>query len=223
LKQTLFWLFLLSQLCACNLISNPNPTQVFDQIVSQTQTALAKLPQPQAFTPSIQSTDQPATPDSTALTTIPVTQVEEIPTQPSSNLSEWADCGGILLARIVETPEYTKDLFEHHAQGVFINLFVEMSNVSDQIIQVWDEDYILQGSRDEKLLTYSPQKAATGYLFIVRGGNLYQDQLKPGQSWKTYLSFDVDPLGQEWMLVVKPGNEIGQKVCEVSLSLSKQY
>lgn len=223
MKQTLFWLFLVAQLCACNLISNPNPTQVFDQIVSQTQTALAKLPQPQAFTPSLQSTDQPATPVPAVLTTIPVSQVEEILTQPSGNFSEWVDCGDLLLARIVETPEYTKDLFEHHAQGIFINLLVEMSNVSNQIIQVWDEDYLLQGTMDGKLLTYSPQKAATGYLFIVRGGNLYQDQLKPGGSWKTYLSFDVDPLGQEWMLVIKPGNEIGQKVCEVSLSLSPLY
>ena len=225
LKRILIWFFLVLQLCACNLISYPDPAQIFNHIVSQTQTALAKLPQPQAYTPAPQETDLPINPTSINLPTIMPTLLVVNPTQPSSNelmgsFSAWEDCGGILLARIVDPPEYTKDLFEHHAQGIFINLFLEMTNRSNQTVQVWDEDYFIEGSRDGKLLTYSPQKAATGYLFIVRGGNLYQDELKPGESWKTYLSFDVDPLGQDWMIVIKPGNEVGQKVCEVKIRLT---
>jgi hypothetical protein len=220
LKHSIYCLIVVLMLCACNLISSPDPTADINHIVSQTQTALAKLSQYQATTPTSQSTVQPIIPNSSAPITIAPTQITETPTQSHGDFSAWADCGGILQARIVEVPEYTKDMFEYHAKGIFINLLLEMANVSNQIVQVWDEDYYLEGTRDGKLLTYSPQKAATGYLFIVRGGNLYQDQLKPGKSWKTYLSFDVDPLGKEWMLVVKPGNEIGQKVCEVSISLS---
>jgi len=130
-------------------------------------------------------------------------------------------CGEALIARVSTPLEFTKDLFEHHAQGVFLIVILEMQNLSPQPIQIWDGDYIVEAQVTDKTISYPIQKAATGYLFITRGKYLSQDQIKPGEKWATYLAFDVDPHGTGWTLVVKPGYEINQQICEVQIALTE--
>jgi hypothetical protein len=140
---------------------------------------------------------------------------------PAVGLGSQAQCGAAFIAQVSKPPEMTKDLFEHHAHGIFLIVILEMQNITEQPIQIWDGDYSLEGIVDNKTQVYTPQKAATGYLFITRGNSLNQDQIKPGITWRTYLAFDVNPTGKDWKLVVKPGYEINQQICEIKIALTQ--
>jgi len=130
-------------------------------------------------------------------------------------------CGPALTARLVEAPVYRRDLFEHHASGTFVILRLELVNQSTFPIQIWDQDYSLQGEINVKEVTYPPHAAATGYLYIERPSNMYQDLIQPGETWRSSVAFDVPPEGQRWRLVLRPGSEFDQQVCEVSLPLDR--
>jgi hypothetical protein len=128
-------------------------------------------------------------------------------------------CGGLLDARLLRPPTYQVDLFEHHAIGAFMILRLEMLNRSEFPIQVWDEDYTLEGRVYGRPVAYGPDKAATGYLYIESGGKLYQDRIDPGLAWRTQLAFDINPQGEGWELVVRPGAEFDEQVCEVRIPI----
>jgi hypothetical protein len=130
-------------------------------------------------------------------------------------------CGPALTARLVEAPAFRRDLFEHHASGIFLILRLELVNQSTFPIQIWAQDYSLQGEVNGKTVSYAPQPAATGYLYIERPSNLYQDLIQPGETWRTSLAFDVAPEGQNFRLALKPGSEFNQQVCEVSIPLNR--
>lgn len=130
-------------------------------------------------------------------------------------------CGQALTARLVEAPHTQKDLFEHHAEGAFMILRLELVNQSLFPIQIWDQDYFLQGEVNGQSVTYAPHVAATGYLYIERPARLYQDLIQPGETWRTALAFDIPPQGRQWSLILRPGSEFDQQVCEVSLPLNR--
>ena len=130
-------------------------------------------------------------------------------------------CGPAMTARLVEAPDFQRDLFEHHALGTFLILRLELVNQSTFPIQIWDQDYSLQGEINGKPVSYTPHKAATGYLYIERPSNLYQDLVQPGETWRTSVVFDVAPEGQHWRFDLKPGSEFNQQVCEVSIPLDR--
>jgi len=189
-----------------------------------TQTNLAELPPPSIHTISPDATQTLTIPESLETATIPTltigpTTIIDPPAQPGIGLA--IPCGEAFIAKVTQPPEFEKDLFEHHARGTFLIVLLEMLNVTDQPIQIWDEDYYLTGTVNKKMVTLTPHKAATGYLFIVRGNDLNQDQIEPGITWRTYLAFDINPQGTHWVLVVKPGSEWGKPVCEVSIPLTQ--
>ena len=130
-------------------------------------------------------------------------------------------CGAALTARLVEAPDYRRDLFEHHASGTFLILRLELVNQSTFPIQIWDQDYSLQDEINGKQVTYVPHTAATGYLYIERPSNLVQDLIQPGETWRTSLAFDVPAEGQQRRLVIRPGSEFNQQVCQVSIPLDR--
>lgn len=130
-------------------------------------------------------------------------------------------CGPALTARLVDAPVYRRDLFEHHAAGTFLILRLELFNQSNFPIQIWDQDYSLEGEINAQPVSYSLQAAATGYLYIERPSNLYQDLIQPGETWRTSVAFDVAPNGQRWKLVLRPGSEFNQQVCQVSIPLDR--
>lgn len=130
-------------------------------------------------------------------------------------------CGPALSARLIDAPRVQRDLFEHHAQGTFLTLRLELVNQSDFPIQIWDGDYFLQGEVNGKTVTYAPHAAATGYLYIDQPANLYQDLIQPGETWRTALAFDVPPEGQGWTLILRPGSEFNEQVCQVSIPLGR--
>jgi hypothetical protein len=141
----------------------------------------------------------------------------------SENINRVGDpveCGPM----VIEVPNYpvqTRDMFEHHAEGVYMILDLEISNRIHQPIQIWDEDYSLEGFSREEKITFKPDKAASGYLYIENPVNLNQDLIKPGGLWRTKLAFDINPEGSDWTLVVKPGDEIGQPICTAKISISQ--
>ncbi len=159
-----------------------------------------------------------------AATYIPVTPLPE-PTQagptPGPGYTFPHACGQALTARLIDSPRFQKDLFEHHASGTFLTLRLELANQSNFPIQIWDQDYFVQGEVDGEIVTYSPHAAATGYLYIEQPSNLYQDLIQPGETWRTALAFDVAPAGQGWTFVLRPGSEFNEQVCEVSIPLSR--
>lgn len=130
-------------------------------------------------------------------------------------------CGEAFSARLVEAPRVQRDLFEHHAEGSFLILRLELVNETTFPIQIWDEDYSLQGEVNGMVVTYTPHTAATGYLYIERPSNLYQDLIQPGETWRTALAFDVAQEGQHWQLILRPGSEFNEQVCEVSIALDR--
>ncbi|MFC2054557.1 hypothetical protein ACFLV7_09740 [Chloroflexota bacterium] len=130
-------------------------------------------------------------------------------------------CGSIFTARVPELPIFVKDMFEHHADGTYLIVDLELIKELGQTVQIWDGDYYIEGQKNGELVLYSPDKAATGYLYIQNPVNLSQDRIEPGGMWRTKLAFDVDPLGEDWVLVVKPGSEIGRELCEVRIPLTR--
>lgn len=128
-------------------------------------------------------------------------------------------CASALTGRILSPPKLQSDLFEHHAEGIFLIVKLQLVNQMAYPIQVWAQDYFIEGELAGKPVSYSPHKAATGYLYIDSPSHLWQDLIAPGFPWSTSLAFDVNPNGQNWALVVKPGNQLGAPLCEMRIPL----
>ena len=143
------------------------------------------------------------------------------PPNPENGIGKELYCGEVLTARVSKPPELAKDMFEHHAQGIFLTLELELQNLAQKPVQIWDQDYIVEGIVDGNPVKYSPHPAATGYLYIDSATNLSQDRIQPGLPWKTRLAFDVAPDGEQWVLVVKPGSKVNSPLCEVRIPLSQ--
>jgi hypothetical protein len=130
-------------------------------------------------------------------------------------------CGGLMTAQLTSSPLVQTDLFEHHSSGIFQILNLVLDNRASFPIQIWDGDYSLEGSLDGQPVSYNLDRDATGYLYIEGPGQTVQGLLQPGQVYPTRLAFDVDPRGSNWTLVIRPGSEFNQQVCEVRLSLQR--
>jgi hypothetical protein len=131
------------------------------------------------------------------------------------------NCGNVLRAKIIGSPVFQKDLFEHHAQGEYLHVKIQLVNITDTPIQIWDEDYFVEGVVDGQLHTYSRDKAATGYLYVENPVNLSQGLIGGGEVWRTAVAFDIPEDGKDWMLVVKPGSEFDEQVCELRIPLTR--
>ena len=155
-------------------------------------------------------------------------ELDNNPTQEAAELLESVDTGkigepvdcGPLIIKVPRAPYFVGDMFEHHAQGEYLIVDLEIVNKLNQSIQIWDEDYFVNGSIQGEDAIYSPDKAATGYLYIENPVNLSQDRIDPGGIWSTTLAFDVDPEAEDWELIVKPGAEPGFLICEARFSLT---
>jgi hypothetical protein len=200
--------------------SNTQQADLLGTVVAATQNAISTLlPPPQVITPYKSLTPQIlTTPTGIDIKTSLVTAENPIITAiPGINMP--ARCGELLTVHVNTKPEIVKDLFEHHAKGVYLIVLLELENTSDQAVQIWDEDYFIEATLNNQPVVYTPDKAATGYLFITRGNNLHQDLIQPAANWKSYLAFDVNPVSQEYVLLVQPGGEIGKSLCEVRINL----
>jgi len=192
----------------------------FLQTTSGTQTSIVTLPPPAIYTPEVNPTFEQEIPPGTDTPPLQETSDANQPENNQGKIGEPVACGNLLIVRVMQPVETTRDLFEHHANGTFLIVLLEIENISDAPIQIWDEDYYLEGQVNGVSTMVSPQKAATGYLFITRGNNLSQDEIIPGNRWKTYLAFDVSLDGSGWKLIVTPGKEGGDQVCEAVILLN---
>lgn len=129
-------------------------------------------------------------------------------------------CQSILAATLPRPYRTQRQLFEHNAVGEYIIVDLQLKNLSQAPIQIWDDDYRLEGILDGASVSYPIQKAATGYLFIDQPDNLWQDLLVPNQDWETTLAFDVDPRGHDWILNLSPGAEVNEQICRLEIPLS---
>jgi hypothetical protein len=164
----------------------------------------------------------PADVPTPAVTVLPEATAEaplSSPSTPGPQYTYQYSCGGLLDARLMDAPLFQKDLFEHHASGTFLILRLELINQTENPIFIWDQDYSVEGVVDGRPVVYAPHKAATGYLYIESPNNLSQGLIQPGEIWRTRLAFDVDPRGEEWVFVVRPGSEFGEQACEARIPL----
>ena len=159
------------------------------------------------------------TPDEAVMGNVSVTASP--PPAPANEIGAELPCGAYLTARVPHPPELVKEMFEHHAQGIFLTLELELRNLASKPVQIWDQDYSIVGVVKGNPVKFSPHPAATGYLYIDNSTNLSQDRIQPGHPWKTRLAFDVDPEGEQWILVVKPGNKANAPICEVHIPLTR--
>lgn len=148
--------------------------------------------------------------------------VESTPS-PIHHIGEQAACGETLSAIVSDAPVRQVDLFEHHAKGEFLLVSLELENRGTTPLQIYDQDYYLEGILNGNAVVYQPDKAATGYLYIQNAGNLYQDLIMPGVRWRTNLAFDIAPQVSNLTLVVKPGAKFQHQACEVRISLELDY
>jgi hypothetical protein len=162
-------------------------------------------------------------PPTPAVTAVPESTDAVTPSGPTPGPAYLHDhpCGGIFSARLLDAPRFQQDLFEHHAAGTFLILRLQLANQTDYDFQIWDEDYYVEATLDGRSVVYPPHKAATGYLYIERPTNLYQDVITSGENWHTGLVFDVDPDAKDLVLVVKPGSEFDEQVCEARIPLTR--
>jgi len=130
-------------------------------------------------------------------------------------------CDGILSVKLTDSPLFQKDLFEHHADGEFLILRLQLVNQSNFPIQIWDQDYSVEAQLGGQNLVYSPHKAATGYLYIENSVDMYQDLLQPGATARIALAFDVDPHATDWVFGLKPGSKFHEQVCETRIPLTR--
>lgn len=146
------------------------------------------------------------------------------PTESSSPVStptqtnETPGCENILAMRLLDLPEQTKDLFEHHAKGTFLILHLEVINLTQTPIQIYSDDYTLILPQDNSAIQLKPHAAATNYLYLVRGDSFYQDQIKAAGIWRTYLAFDIPPNTTHWELRVTPGAGNSPPLCQTTIS-----
>jgi hypothetical protein len=148
----------------------------------------------------------------------------ETPTLPAERTvsppgTEFA-CGEAFSVQLTTQPRFQKDLFEHHADGTFLILNVQVTNLTTFPLQIWDGDYFVTGSVNGRPVTLSPHKAATGYLYVDSPHNLIQDVIPAGAKFNIALAFDVDPNGAAWDFIFKPGFEYHEQVCEVRIPLT---
>ncbi len=130
-------------------------------------------------------------------------------------------CGEALTARLLVAPRFSTDLFEHHAQGVFAQLRLELTNPGAEDIQVWAQDYRLDYTIGKAQKSQEIHKAATGFLFIEGGVSLWQTMLSPGQSTRVAVVFDIPAAAQNLILRITPGAAFSRPVCQVNIPLDK--
>ena len=158
-----------------------------------------------------------------AATVLPVTGIPSTPSAPAPGPAYTYpySCGGLMTAQLKSAPKLQKDLFEHHAEGTFLILNLQLLNETTFPIQVWDGDYWVEAQLDGELVQYPLHKAATGYLYLDGAQDLYQDLIQPATNWRTSLAFDVDPGAEDLAFLFRPGSEFGEQVCEVRIPLSR--
>ncbi len=139
---------------------------------------------------------------------------------PSTSAGSELDCQGILSGQLARPVRTQQQLFEHNAEGEFVIVDLQLENLSRNPVQIWDDDYVIEGFIGGAPVSYPIQKAATGYLYIQDSRNLWQDLLLTGQPWETTLAFDVDPRSERWELVLSPGSEVNEQICELRIPLS---
>lgn len=225
MKNLLFLLVIALLLTGCIFQkSNSEQIDLLSTVVAATQNAISTLlPPPQVITPFKSPAPQIIITSTEMEIKVTTATIENPMSTAIPGISMPARCDELLIAQVNNGPEIVKDMFEHHARGVYLIVLLELENISDQAIQIWDEDYFIEATLNNKSVIYSPDKAATGYLFITRGNNLYQDLIQPFASWKSYLAFDVDPASQEYVLLIQPGGEIGKSLCEIRINLDIWY
>jgi hypothetical protein len=130
-------------------------------------------------------------------------------------------CDGIFSVRFLNAPHFQKDLFEHHANGLFLILRVQIQSQVDFPIMVWDGDYFVEGQQGPRELIYQPDKAATGYLYIEGPGALIQDLIQPGETRQVSLAFDVNPNAADLTFAFRPGSEFNEQVCEANIAINR--
>lgn len=173
---------------------------------------------PQKIDNNLKLTSTLPDPSITRITHPTPTDISLIPPSPTSLIFNQDNVCSTLIFRILPPLEFEKDLFEHHAKGNFLILHLEVINQTDQIIQIFGEDYHLRYFIDTQEFDSTPQAAATNYLYIRRGEYFYQDKIAAHATWHTYLAFDVDPKLATWQLLIRPGSKYEWNGCEYVLN-----
>jgi len=160
------------------------------------------------------------TPARTAQPTLAGTSTPSGPTPGPEYIFEHG-CDGLLSVKLTNAPRFQQDLFEHHTDGTFLILRVQIQNQADFPIMIWDGDYSVSGQVGEQGVIYPLDPDATGYMYIDGGGGLVQDVIQPGDVWNVSLVFDVDPKAKNLEFIFKPASEFDGAVCEASIALDR--
>jgi len=130
-------------------------------------------------------------------------------------------CDGLISIKLTSAPVRQTEMFEHHAKGEYLKIWLTIKNETTQPVMIWDGDYALEGLLGERVVTYRPDPAASGYLFVSGGVHLRQDVIQAGESWLVALAFDVDPRLSNPVLVFSPGSEFTETICEARLPINR--
>jgi hypothetical protein len=141
---------------------------------------------------------------------------------PQPGIGDLVLCGNVFTAIVPDQPIFVSSASGEKANGMYLIVTLQLVNITTQPVQIWMNDYLVEGVLDGRTITFSLDQDATIGLYSDYGLSLYQELINPSLTWKTMLAFDVNPDGIDWVLILKPGSSISNhQVCEVRLPLTR--
>lgn len=164
-------------------------------------------------TPTITPTTAPSpTPEPTATPTL----------APSVGVP--VECGDFFTVTVLESPQFTQWLGEAPT-GSFLMVKLELINNTGRTFEdLWEEDYQVEGTLDDRRLTFTSSWDASWNAYYGSGtSHFFTDDVPPSLSWKTVVAFDVNPDATNWQLIFKPGSWANRtSLCQVQISLQEE-
>jgi len=187
---------------ACSSNDDAAATMIADEIF-QTLTA-----QPPTIAPPTNTT----TPTLTSTATLSPTHTSTVTITPTPTLipkiGEPIDCMSIYQIRFIQPPRYTKYSSSlYTASGIYMVLRVELTNLTDEPLSLYQDDVKVSGTLDDRELKYDFDWMASWMMSFNRAGlKTLADDVQPMLPWTSDMLFDVNQDLSNWQFYIHPTN-----------------
>lgn len=187
--------------------SSSTPTDTLTPVPSDTSTV--------TITPTPSHTSTPSQ-------TPTVTLTPSITPTHAPGIGDPFECGNRFTITVLEPLRFVSQIGSYNAVDKFAVIKVEfINNMSAAYDELNNENYILEGSLNGKMLAFIPNNLASLRLTDEAKLPDFFDDIPPSVPWGTMVAFDVNSSATNWALVVKPGliKGIVAPICTVRIPL----